>query len=210
MMLPLPTNRKFIISLLLAGIGLITLISCQSGSPTPKPEGYPRIQLPERGYQTYDSTCPYRFQYPTYATITKDSGNADKPCWINVLYKPLGARLYLSYRSFDNLEKLQTYREDARTFAYKHTVKASRIEEQRIRRDSVSGIFYELGGNTATALQFYVTDSSQHFMRGSLYFNTEPNRDSLRPAIQFLKKDMLKMIRTLEWQEVPEGRKGLK
>ena len=74
----------------------------------------------------------------------------------------------------------------------------------------MSGIFYELGGNTATALQFYVTDSNRHFMRGSLYFNTKPNRDSLRPAIQFLKKDMLKMIRTLEWQAMPEGRTALK
>jgi hypothetical protein len=188
MMLPVLNSRKFISSLLIAGMGLVSLISCQGESPTPKPEGYPRIQLPERSYQTYDSACPYRFQYPTY----------------------LGARLYLSYRSFNNLEKLQTYREDARTFAYKHTVKASRIEERRIRRDSVSGIFYELGGNTATALQFYVTDSNRHFMRGSLYFNTKPNRDSLRPAIQFLKKDMLKMIRTLEWQAMPEGRTALK
>lgn len=210
MVLPVLNSRKFISSLLIAGMGLVSLISCQDESPTPKPEGYPRIQLPERSYQTYDSACPYRFQYPTYAAITKDSSNADKPCWINVWYKPLGARLYLSYRSFNNLEKLQTYREDARTFAYKHTVKASRIEERRIRRDSVSGIFYELGGNTATALQFYVTDSNRHFMRGSLYFNTKPNRDSLRPAIQFLKKDMLKMIRTLEWQAMPEGRTALK
>ena len=203
-------NLKFTSWLLLTVTMLAGLVSCQSRNPTPKPEGYPRIQLPERSYQTYDTTCPYRFQYPTYAKITKDSTNTNRPCWINVWYKPLGARLYLSYRQFDNLGRLQDYREDARSFAYKHTVKASSIEEQRIRRNSVSGIFYELGGNTATALQFYATDSSQHFLRGSLYFNTKPNRDSLRPAIQFLKKDMLKMIRTLEWNEGPESGTGVK
>lgn len=195
--------------LVLIGFGVLILVSCQNENHTPKPEGYPRISLPERGYQTFDTTCPYQFKYPTYAEISKDSSNTGKPCWLNVRYKPLGARLYLSYREFNKLDKLQKYREDARTFVYKHTVKANKIEEKAIQRDSVSGIFYELGGNTATALQFFVTDSNHHFLRGSLYFNTKPNRDSLRPAIQFLRKDMIKMIETLEWQEVPSGSKGL-
>ncbi len=201
---------RFMSQVILTAAVLLALAACQNPSYTPKPEGYPRIQLPERGYQVFDSTCPFAFQYPVYGVINTDHKNKDKPCWLNVHYKPLGARLYLSYRQFSDLEKLGAYREDARKFVYKHTVKANRIEEKRIQKPGVSGIFYELGGNTATALQFYVTDSSRHFLRGSLYFNTEPNRDSLQPAIQFLRKDLLKMIRTLEWKTVPQERMGLK
>jgi gliding motility-associated lipoprotein GldD len=194
----------------LTAIGVLALVGCKNQNFTPKPEGYPRIQLPERNYQTFDTSCPFTFKYPTYGEIKKDKKNKNKPCWLNIHYKPLGARLYLSYRQFEGLEKLQTYRQDARKFVYKHTVKANRIQENAIKSSNASGTFYELGGNTATALQFFVTDSSQHFIRGSLYFNTKPNRDSLRPAIQFLKKDLLKMVKTLDWKDVPKQGMGLK
>ncbi len=176
------------------------LSGCQDENFTPKPKGYPRINLPERSYQTYDSNCPFKFRYPTYGEIIPDTSKKSRNCWMNIKYHPLGAKLYMSYRSFDKMEKLNKYREDARTFVYKHTVKATDIDEKRIVKDSTSGIFYELGGNTATAIQFFATDSNQHFIRGSLYFNTKPNRDSLEPAIQFLKKDVLALVNSLEWQ----------
>jgi len=179
---------------------ILALSGCKQESYTPNPEGYPRIQLPEKAYQSFDSTCPFQFKYPTYAKIIPDTNTSQYPCWMNIWYKPLGAKLYLSYRSFDNLKQLNKYREDARTFVYKHTVKATDIQENRIVRDSSSGIFYELGGNTATAIQFFVTDSTRHFLRGSLYFDAKPNRDSLRPAIQFLREDILKMVHTLQWK----------
>lgn len=195
--------QKWILnSLLIFFLGGIALGGCQSNNPTPKPEGYPRIKLPERGYQTFDSTCPFKFKYPTYGQIVPDSGSRPYPCWMNVSYEPLGARLYLSYRKVGDMDQLNTYREDAREFVYKHTVKASNIQENRIMKDSASGIFYELGGNTATAIQFFLTDSSRHFLRGSLYFRTKPNRDSLEPAIQFIKADIKKMIESLEWKKV--------
>lgn len=181
------------------GSGLL-LASCDKSNPTPKPKGYPRINLPDRGYQTYDSNCPFKFRYPTYGQIIPDTSEKGRPCWMNIKYEPLGAKLYMSYRRFDKMEKLNEYREDARTFVYKHTVKATDIDENRIVKDSTSGIFYELGGNTATAIQFFVTDSNQHFIRGSLYFNTKPNRDSLEPAIQFLRKDVLELVNSLEWK----------
>ncbi len=194
---------------ILAAIGLLAIVGCKNQNVTPKPEGYPRIQLPERNYQSFDTSCPFTFEYPTYGEINKDKENKNKPCWLNIHYKPLGARLYLSYRQFEGLEKLETYQQDARKFVYKHTVKANRIQENALHSSTASGTLYELGGNTATALQFFVTDSSQHFLRGSLYFNTEPNRDSLRPAIQFLKKDILKMVETLDWKDMPEQHMGL-
>lgn len=184
-------------------VGGLLLTGCKQNTNTPKPKGYPRIDFPERGYQEFDSTCPFSFQYPSYATIVPNQSKDAQDCWINILYKPLGAKLYLSYQDFNNQQQLNTLKEDARTLVYKHTVKASQIKENQIKQDTqqVEGIFYELGGNAATAIQFYVTDTDQHYLRGSLYFEVEPNRDSLDPVIDYLKKDIVKMINTLEWKQ---------
>lgn len=192
--------------MLLFGGGL-ALTGCKQNTTTPKPKGYPRIDFPERGYQKFDTTCPFTFQYPTYATIVPNQSEEAQDCWLNIIYKPLGAKLYLSYQNFDNQQQLNTLKEDARTLVYKHTVKASQIKENQIKQDTqqVQGIFYELKGNAATAIQFYLTDTAQHYLRGSLYFDVEPNRDSLDPVIDYLKKDIVKMINTLEWQQRPES-----
>lgn len=173
---------------------------CQNQASSPKPTGYPRINFPEeKSYHLYDTTCPFIFEIPQYAKVTP-SQSSNKPCWLNIKYPRFDGNLHLTYRQFDDMEKLNKYREDARTFAYKHTVKASEIRESRINMDNINGIYYEIGGNTATALQFYVTDSSRHFLRASLYFNTEPNRDSLNPVIDYIGQDLKQMIRTLEWK----------
>jgi gliding motility-associated lipoprotein GldD len=64
----------------------------------------------------------------------------------------------------------------------------------------IYGILYELKGNVASPMQFFVTDSTHHFLRGSLYFRTEPNKDSLAPVINFAQKDIRHIIETLNWK----------
>jgi gliding motility-associated lipoprotein GldD len=73
-----------------------------------------------------------------------------------------------------------------------------------ILRDSVKvyGLIYDIEGNTASSLQFYVTDSTKHFIRGALYFNVRPNIDSVKIVLEFLKKDVLHLIQTLQWKNV--------
>jgi gliding motility-associated lipoprotein GldD len=118
-----------------------------------------------------------------------------------VLYKPFNARLHLSYKPLSNKIQLNGYTEDEHNMVYKHTVKAEEISEDLIKTNNdVYGIYYELAGNTATAIEFYVTDSTKHFLRGALYFKTRINRDSLDPMIEFLKTDVHKMIQTLKWK----------
>lgn len=179
----------------------LILSSCGNNSYTPKPRAYPRIIYPEKAYQTFDSSCPFQFRYPEYARVLPDTTADSARCWLNVRYLPFDAKLYLTYQRFSKPAELYKLVEDSRNFVYKHTIKAQAIKENLIRADTgVAGIFYELAGNAATAIQFYVTDSTRHFMRGSLYFNTKPNRDSLDPVIRFLRKDILRLINTLEWK----------
>jgi len=177
----------------------ITTISCKD-TITPKPRGYFRIDLPNKNYQKFISDCPYSFDYPVYANILFDNDANAEPCWINMDFDKIGGRLHISYKKVDN--NLGQILEDSRKLAYKHSIKADAIHEQVfIRPDhKIYGILYEIDGNAASSVQFFVTDSVNHYVRGALYFNVEPNKDSLAPVIRFIKDDIIVMIESFEWK----------
>ena len=166
---------------------------------SPKPRGYPRIAFPEKNYRRYDSLCPYAFEIPTYSRIVPDQHKGAEPCWMNLEFPRFRATLHLSYKPVNN--DLDRFLNDAHGFANKHQVKATGLEEIPIIRDSarVYGLMFEIAGNTASSLQFYLTDSTRHFLRGALYFNDPPNIDSLKIVVDFLKQDVLRMINTTRW-----------
>jgi gliding motility-associated lipoprotein GldD len=117
--------------------------------------------------------------YPGYAVISDDDSRIAEPCWINIDFPEFRGRLHISYKRVDdNLVELM---EDTRKLAFRHTVKADAIDERMFinEKDKVYGVMYELKGNTASAIQFFLTDSSSHFFRAALYFNVQPNKDSL-------------------------------
>ena len=122
------------------------------------------------------------------------------PYWVNVNFPTFGARIYISYypigaTTFDKL------RDDAYKLTYKHTSKATSIEDSAFLTSyGVSGIFFDVGGNAATAKQFFVSDSTRHFLRGALYFDSTPNEDSLGIVNRFLQEDMMHLINTLQWR----------
>ncbi|MGI8893490.1 MAG: gliding motility lipoprotein GldD [Bacteroidia bacterium] len=184
---------------IISGI-IFFLLSCD-GDYTPKPRGYFRIEVPDKSYAAYEpAECPYTFEVPTYTIVEIYDGKFSEPCWINIKYPQLSAEINISYKAVkDDLPK---YLEDSRTLAYKHTVRAEAINEKLIETEhpDVNGIYYELEGNTASAVQFFVTDSTRHFLRGSLYFNVAPQRDSLDPVIDFIKEDIVHLINTLQWK----------
>ncbi|MCR5455573.1 MAG: hypothetical protein K6F33_11355, partial [Bacteroidales bacterium] len=64
----------------------------------------------------------------------------------------------------------------------------------------VYGLLYGIKGNVASPLQFYITDSTRHFLRGSLYFNCSPNKDSLAPSVEFVRQDIERLFETLIWK----------
>ncbi len=174
---------------------------------TPKPRGYFQINFPERKYKTFDAPgYPYTFEYPEYAQIIKDTSffgdKPENPYWINIDFPGLNGKIYLSYKIIgqgqNNLRKLI---DDAFKMTYKHTYKADYIDENAIvTPNNVYGTFYAVGGNAASARQFFVTDSSSHFLRGALYFDATPNADSLAPVNKFLEQDMRKLVESLHWR----------
>ena len=174
---------------------------------TPKPRGYFKIILPERGYKTFENeSCPFTFEYPSYGVINRDTvfldTVPDNACWFNITFASLNGNLHLSYKEITGKNSLGHLIEDAHKLTFKHTIKADFIDENILHTENdVSGILFDVGGNAASALQFYVTDSSQHFLRGSLYFYNTPNADSIAPVLRFIRPDVLKLIETLKWKE---------
>jgi len=129
-----------------------------------------------------------------------DSERDAEPCWLNVQFWNLNGTLHLSYKDIKN--NLYQYTEDSRSLTDKHMVKATAIDETPVYNpeNHVYGIKYDIEGNTASAVQFYVTDSVHHFLRGSLYFNLPPQIDSLEPVIRFVEADIDHLINTFSWK----------
>jgi gliding motility-associated lipoprotein GldD len=179
------------------------LISACGSDYSPKPRGYFKIALPEKKYQNYTSDCPFSFEFPLYASVLLDKNRNAKPCWIDVFYPQFNGRVHLSYQTFNDKKQFDALVEDARTFAFKHTVKATAIDEALISypEKKVYGIYYSIDGNTASSVQFYLTDSTKNYLRGALYFNEQPRLDSIQPVLDFLKKDIDHMIKTFKWQK---------
>lgn len=179
---------------------IIIFTACRENY-TPKPRGFMKVEYPTKLYTRFDDDAPFAFDYPEYARVVPDtSPNAEK-YWYNIEFPVFDGTIYLSYKEVDN--NLQTFIEDSRTLAYKHTIKAEAIDESLIKRPEakVYGLLYDFSGNTATSLQFFLTDSTRHFLRGSLYFNTTPRKDSLAPVISFIREDVIHMIESFEWKE---------
>ncbi len=168
---------------------------------TPKPMGYYKISFPKKDYQLYDTTCPFSFEYPKYGFIKNDPSSLAEPCWINLHFPSFNGTLHLSYKVVN--DNLNEYLEDSYTLAAKHQIKSSGILEQLIQVDSnnVYGLVYEIDGNAASAVQFFLTDSTKHFLRGALYFNEVPNIDSMAPVVNFIKQDIYHLFDSFNWKE---------
>lgn len=191
----------------------VCMTACGDGdnAQTPKPRGYPRIDFPifdaANRYQKFDENyCAFTFDYPTYAKIERDTLFFDEmppsDCWFNVSIPSLNATLHCSYYAIGAKNKFEKLRTDAFSLAGKHVIKADYINDQRVLNpQGVGGFAFDIEGPAACPFQFYMTDSTQHFMRGALYINAPAKTDSLAPIVAFLKEDMGRMLKTFAWKK---------
>ena len=188
---------------------IIILFSILTGfkqNYTPKPRGFFRINFPEKEYHLLNNGFPYQFEVPDYSKITADTRNPDQPFWINVTIPASKAEMHISYFNLQKNSKnnrfiLGEFIEESRRLAYQHSIKADAIEEQIFMNPGrlVFGTIYKIDGNAASPMQFFLTDSTNHFLRGALYIREVPNIDSLKPVIDFLEPDVIRLIETTSW-----------
>jgi len=185
----------------------VFFLGCTSDiSYSPKPRCFPKIEFPEKGYQKFtEDYCNFSFNYPSYATIKQDTdyfdGKTKHECWFDIDIPQINGKIHCSYYPIDtdtSFDKLMT---DAFKLADEHIVRADYIDQYPIQKpNGVSGFAFDIDGPTASPFQFFLTDSTDHFLRGSLYIRAKTNRDSLQPIIDFMKVDAMELINSFEWE----------
>lgn len=164
--------------------------------------GYNRLLLPEHEYRSLPDSLPYSFEYSKHATLLSDTSRIRERFWVEIYYPTIKANVHITYKPIQNQKMLKEYLDDSYTLTAKHQIKAYAINEAITKTPSgKTAVIAELEGEVPSQFQFTVTDSTKNFMRGALYFNTKVANDSLAPAIEFMKKDIMHLINTLAWKQ---------
>jgi gliding motility-associated lipoprotein GldD len=179
------------------------LLSCTT-SYQPKPKGYNRLILPEKKYRALPDSLPYQFQYSTSAKLLRDTSWINEKHWVEIYYPELKANIHITYKKIDNKETLlKEFLNDAYNLTSKQQIKAYGIDEVKVvTPKGKTALIAEISGEVPSQFQFTMTDSTENFLRGALYFNTKVQNDSLAPAIDFMKKETMHLINTLEWKKI--------
>ena len=183
-------------------IFLLSLSSCQRDY-LPKPLGYNRLILPEASYQTLPDSLPYTFEYSKHARLLADTAGFHERYWIELYYPALKSNIHITYKELKSNEQLlKELMNDAYVLTAKHQIKASAIDEV-ITKNAFgrTAIIAELQGEVPSQMQFTITDSTKNFLRGALYFNVKVHNDSLKPAIEYMKKDIIHLVNTFDWRK---------
>jgi gliding motility-associated lipoprotein GldD len=195
-----------VIPLLRSGFCLLAtgvfFLSC-SRDYQPKPKGYNRLLLPPAEYRPSPDSLPYQFEYSQHARLLRDSSWLSERHWIGIYYPNLKANIHITYKRLNNREQLlKELLNDSYKLTSKQQIKASAIDEMiTVTPSGKTAVIAEIAGEVPSQFQFTMTDSVHNFLRGALYFNTRVHNDSLAPAIEFMKKEVLHFINTLEWKD---------
>ena len=168
----------------------------------PKPKGYNRIELPAHAYKQLIEKHPYTFTYSKWAKVLPDTFATAQKDWLFIQNPQFSANIQLTYKPLKkNQNLLRDYINDAYKLAGKHQIRASSIQEQRvITKSGHTVMIFKIEGDVPSPYQFYTTDSTDHFLRGAIYFPVATKNDSLSPVIDYLQKDMIQLLNTLEWR----------
>ena len=193
--------NKHILILLLPALLLISCGGSEYG--TPKPRTFPRVDFPEKQYRVFnDQSCKFKFEYPVYSEVVKETQYFDGPapdCWFNIHFRQFIGTLYLTYYPVSSRQELDVLINDSFELASKHDVKATGRTEFPLKLLNAGGLLFKMEGNVATQTQFFITDTTSHFLRGSLYFHTRVNNDSMQVIQDFIDKDVEHFLSTFMW-----------
>ncbi|MEZ4986456.1 MAG: hypothetical protein R2795_15705 [Saprospiraceae bacterium] len=186
---------------------LLFFQACSDPVYIPKPRSYPRVDFPQHQYSRLDADfCQFTFEYPVYTQIQQDTAFFGEipphSCWFDVYYPAFDGRIHFTYAPLNgNQEELNALTKDAFNMADWHNKRADYIDELVVRNpQGVSGVAFDIDGAVASPFQFFLTDSTHHYVRASLYFNTHVQADSMKPVIDFVREDMLHIIETFSWK----------
>ena len=175
----------------------LSLLACNKNHK-PKPKGYNHINFPEQSYVPITIKNKYSFEKNIQTSIEQN----DSYGWLNLLYKNYDAKILITHKYIEKENDLISFVNESYKLTEKHNKKASSIKETHIKtKNDLNAVIIDLKGEVPTQFQFITTDSVNHFLRGALYFQVATKNDSLAPIIEYIKKDMIHILNTLEWHE---------
>jgi len=192
---------------------LITMVFTQCKEDKvfiPKPRMYPKIEFPAKSFKAFQpNSCDFNMEIPEYFQYIKDTSSVkkldinpeDAACWFDLYSEQLNSYIHMSYFAIDSRKGFDKLVADAFEMVDKHNVKANYRDEIKVDDASrrLHGILFEIDGPVATPLQFFLTDSTNHFLRGSLYFKSQVNTDSIAPVYSFVKEDFNHLLESFKW-----------
>lgn len=172
----------------------VLFVACKE-DVLPKPKAQLRLEYENPEYKVTKLDCPYHFEISNHSVASTNN-----KCWMNISYPELNAQVNLTYRPIEN--NLKELFIEAEKLTFNHAIKADGISSVPFvnKEKNLYGAIYEVTGNAASPIQFHITDSTKNFITGAVYFNVQPNYDSIAPAIAYLQKDIQHLMETLEWQ----------
>ena len=181
------------------------LSACQETLEIPKPRTYPRVVFPNHSYNTVaPDPCPFSMDIPVYSKLEKEKqvlGNeAAQDCWYTLRFNKFNAEVYFSYFSIDDRKHYDKLLKDSYFVLQQINRKSDFMEESRYEnKHNTHGLTYSFEGDAASPFQFILSDTTDHFVRGALYFNSKVNPDSMKPVIDFVRVDMDRMLSSFVW-----------
>lgn len=188
---------------------LCFIAGCQPGEDqaySPKPRMYPYVDLPTPRYETVTdkSNCGFRFKKSVLSDVIDRKSFFDEEllndCWFDLKYSDLNANVHFTYYPIGQEHSFDTLVNESFRMVYEHSAVASAINEEPFYYDGQErGMVFSLKGPVASPFQFFLTDSTTHFLRAALYFNSRPNPDSIAPVLEYIKIDLDTLIKSLDW-----------
>ena len=182
---------------------ILLLVACNDAKPVPKPPTYLKLDLPNHAYRQVQSDCPYSLKLANIFNYRTAQKQGLTYCTQEIDLGPVNGSLFMYYLNFPNNDSLAEIINFANDKVDEHKIKADKIDFEQIidKENKVYGTFFELKGNVATNFQFYLTDSTNNFVRGEVLLNCKPNYDSLRPVLEYLKIDLLELVHHFKWSK---------
>jgi len=187
---------------------IVCSIGCgQERIQTPKPRMYPKVDYPTRTYESLTlEACHFTFDRPAYSEVKtgiKFFGEESRhPCWFDLELPAFNGSIHFSYIPIGGEDTLDKLVADAFRIVEQHNTKAEYREELLIENENgVHGLQFNLEGPVASPINFFLTDTIQHFVRASLYFNASVAPDSIAPILNFVAEDMKTIVETFEWKQ---------
>lgn len=170
---------------------------------SPKPEAYLRLDMPKQDYRKVDTLAlPFTFDASTEAEV-RIKKDQPREKYIDLYYPRYHATAFLTYKAIQGSHEWQAQVDTSYKFLTQHFNFSSGVDEKQYvdPTNNIIAFTYQLkGSKVASTYQFWVSDSTHHFLRGALFLDQAPNNDSLAPVLDYLQRDLRHLVESVRWR----------